>query len=79
METEYPGTFVGWHEARDFCQLNGGDMVSLHSQEESDFFMSLVGRLDFILKIINVNEASSSPQTMKAIHQGSLSDKIMAI
>lgn len=29
--------YLSWHEARDFCQTQGGHLVTINSQEENDF------------------------------------------
>ena len=43
---------MSWDEARDFCNQNGGDLVTLHSEEESTFIRGLV-RISFYHHIIS--------------------------
>ena len=35
-------TTVSWHVARGLCQQNGGDLASVHSDEENAFITQLV-------------------------------------
>ena len=31
-----------WHQARDYCLQEGGELASIHSQEEQDFIIHMV-------------------------------------
>jgi hypothetical protein len=33
---------LSWHYAREWCQIYGGDLASIHSDEERDFITSIV-------------------------------------
>lgn len=35
---------LNWFKSREFCQNNGGDLVSIHSSKELEYIVSMVSK-----------------------------------
>ena len=40
-----------WYQARDYCMLKGGDLASIHSNEENTQILRLVSAIEMLKKL----------------------------